>query len=229
MSASVTKRLVAVLLALTLAGMAGCSSSGGDGDGESSSTTSAEASTTSAPGESAGESTDEASLEQCQALSAVPEDQTALDDAVALFPEDLQADTEQFFTDLVAYVTSFDDETGEPSAPSPEPSEALTAYAEGCSELLGDSSGTGGGTPTFTYESMQISGETAVITYTGECPDGSFPTGTGVAVGFSTEPTLAADLGNGEYELTIDVATGATEDQLVAELGLPDTIEGTCG
>ncbi len=232
MSASATRRFAATLILLLAVGLSACSSDDGGTESAGEGTTATEASDDSGGDDGGFEPT----VEQCEAVGSVPEDAAALEETVALFPEDLQEDVRQFGDDLAAYVTSFDDQTGEPSAPEPEPSEALTPVFETCSELLAtdDTTPAGGGEATFTYGSIQIAGESAVISVSGECTDGTFPTGVELVFGPFSDIATAADLGGGEYEFTIDVAAGATEAQLQDELGLdPESIEtsitGTCG
>lgn len=231
MSTALTTRLTLGLVALLFVGLSACSSSDGSGGGDES----AGGTTTEASDDAGGDTADAATEEQCQAIGNVPEDAAALDETVARFPEDLQDDVRQFSEDLVAYVTSFDDETGEPTGSAPEPTEALTAFTAGCAELLGGGDGgdTGPAQPTFTYGGIQVTGETAVVSVTGQCSDGSFPTEVELVYGPFSDVAPAQDLGGGEYEFTIDVTAGATEDQLQSELGLePDlidaSIESTC-
>lgn len=237
MSASVTRRFAATLLLLLAVGLAACSSD--DGGTESA----GDGTTVEASDDGGDTGGFEPTVEQCEAVSSVPEDAAALDDTVASFPEDLQDDVRQFSEDLVTFVTSFDDATGEPSAPEPEPSEALTPVFEACTELLaGDDSGaTDPNTAVFTYNEMVITGETATILVSGACSDGTYPTEVELVYGPFSAVAPGVDLATvgrasvgGEYEFTIDVAAGATEAQLQDELGLdPESIEGsitgTCG
>lgn len=232
MSTPLTKRLALGLVALLLVGLSACSSSGGSGGSGGGDESAGDTTTETSDG---GGTEDAATEEQCQAIGNVPEDAAALDETVALFPEDLQDDVRQFSEDLVAYVTSVDDETGEPTGTAPEATEALTAFTAGCAELLGGGDGgdAGPAQPTFTYGGIQVTGETAVISVTGQCSDGSFPTEVELVYGPFSDVAPGQDLGGGEYEFTIDVAVGATEDQLQSELGLePDlidaSIESTC-
>ena len=231
MSASVTRRFAATLLLLFAVGLTACSSD--DGGTESA----GDGTTVEASDDSGGDDGGfEPTVEQCEAVGSVPEDAAALDKTVASFPEELQDDVRQFGEDLAAYVTSFDDQTGEPSEPQPEPSEALAPVFETCSDLLAtdDTTPAGGGEAAFTFGAIQVAGGSAVVSVSGECTDGTFPTEVELVYGpFSTVAT-ASDLGGGEYEFTIDVADGATEAQLQDELGLdPESIEssitGTCG
>lgn len=240
MSTSVTRRFAFVLLVLLAVGLAACSSDDGGTESAGDGTT-AEASDDGEDGDDAGGF--EPTVEQCEAVGSVPEDAAALDETVALFPEDLQEDVRQFGDDLAAYVTSFDDQTGEPSAPEPEPSEALTPVFETCTELLaGDDGGTTDpNTAEFAFGDIRINGETAIISVSGACSDGTYPTEVELVYGPFSAVAPGVDLATvgrasvgGEYEFTIDVAAGATEAALQDELGLdPESIEssitGTCG
>lgn len=228
MSTAMTKRLTLGLVALLFVGLSACSS-GGDNSRDTSAREPTEATDTTDDTGSAGDA-GAATEEQCQSLGAVPEDAAALDETVALFPDDLQDDVRRFSEDLVAYVTSVDDETGEPTGNVPEASQVLTTFTAGCAELLGSDNGGdhGPAQPTFTFGGVQITGETAVVSVSGECSDGSFPTEVELVYGPFSDVASAQDLGDGDYEFTIDVAAGATEDQLQSELGLePDLIEAS--
>lgn len=233
MSTSMTKRLTLGLVALLFVGLGACSS--GEGGGEASTgDTSTEAS---AAPDDGGDGTDNpedvATEEQCQSIGTVPEDAAAQDETVALFPEALQDDVRQFSEDLVTYVTSVDEETGEPTGSVPEASEALTTFTAGCAELLGagdgDTGDAGGGDPTFSVTGFGLNGTTATYAIAGTCPDGSFPTDVQLTYGPLGEVAIAEDTGDGSYEFDIEVVAGAPEEQLSQELGIPDGIEGTCG
>ena len=129
------KLVTLAAIALLLVGLAGCSSDGDseDAGGETTETTS----TTEATDDGTFEPTDE----QCAALDTVPEDQADLDARVALFPEDLQDDVQEYTESIIAYITSADPETGEPTAPEPAPSEELDAVLTTCASLAGDADG----------------------------------------------------------------------------------------
>lgn len=137
---------------------------------------------------------------------------------------------------MATYLDSFDPETGEPTAPEPQASEALGEFADACSEAGGSGGGDDDGPAVaeFAFGDIQIDGEAAVISVSGECSDGTYPTDVELSYGPFGDVAPAADLGGGEYEFTIDVVAGATPEQLQVELGLePDMIEtsitGTCG
>lgn len=229
MTASVvTRRFAAALLLLLAVGLAACSSDdGGTESAGGDTTTDATEGTDDTSGEDDGPT-----AEQCAALGSLPDAQADVEELVALFPEELQEDVRQFREEAVAYLDSIDPATGEPTAPEPQGSEALLAFSEGCSEAGGDD--TGPATATFTYGDIQVTGESAVISVSGACSDGSFPTDVELVYGPFSATAAGEDLGGGEYSFTIDVAAGATAEQLQVELGLePDFIDssitGTCG
>lgn len=221
MSIAATKRLGLALVALMFIGLSACSSSEESSNSDTSTTSAAESTETTETGA--------ATLEQCEALSNVPEDQAALDATVGLFPDELQSDVRQFSDDVVAYVTSVDEETGEPTAPTPEASEALTAFTAGCAELVGGGDAGGDG-PTFSVTGSGINGTTATFIVTGSCPDGSFPTDVQLTYGPLGEVAVAEEplTPDGSYEFDIEVTAGASEADVLDELGVPDDIEGTC-
>ncbi len=230
MTASVARRLAMTLLALLLAALAACSS----GDGGGSEAADRESESTGSTAEGGEGSADELNAEQCTAFQSLG-DAAALDEAVAIFPEELQDDVQQFGEDLSAFLDSVESGTGEPTAPQPEPTEALANAAASCRDDDGSDGGVPGpATATFTYRDLQIAGDTAVIQVSGACSDGSFPTDVELSYGPFGDVAPGVDAGGGEYEFTVDVVAGAIEENLVVELGLePESIEysitSTCG
>lgn len=230
MTASVARRLAMTLLALLLAALAACSS----GDGGGSEAADRENESTGSTAEGGEGSADELNAEQCTAFQSLG-DAAALDEAVAIFPEELQDDVQQFGEDLSAFLDSVESGTGEPTAPQPEPTEALANAAASCRDDDGSDGGVPGpATATFTYRDLQIAGDTAVIQVSGACSDGSFPTDVELSYGPFGDVAPGVDAGGGEYEFTVDVVAGAIEENLVVELGLePESIEysitSTCG
>ena len=230
MTASLARRLAVTLLALLVPALAACSS--GEGGGSES----AERESESTASTAAGGDDEEAELtaEQCTAFESLG-DAAALEEAVAVFPEELQDDVQQFGDDLSAFLDAVDTGTGEPTAAQPEPTDALANAVASCRDDDGSDGGDPGpSTATFTYGDLQIAGATAVIEVSGECSDGSFPTDVELSYGPFGDVATGVDVGGGEYEFTIDVVAGAIEENLVVELGLePESIEysvtGTCG
>ena len=238
MTASVARRLAMTLLALLLAALAACSS----GDGGGSEAADRESESTGSTAEGGEGSADELNAEQCTAFQSLG-DAAALDEAVAIFPEELQDDVQQFGEERIvaetfpriAFLDSVESGTGEPTAPQPEPTEALANAAASCRDDDGSDGGVPGpATATFTYRDLQIAGDTAVIQVSGACSDGSFPTDVELSYGPFGDVAPGVDAGGGEYEFTVDVVAGAIEENLVVELGLePESIEysitSTCG
>lgn len=201
------------------AGLSACSS---DGDESSGAGTADTTTITAAAGDA---DSFEPTGDQCAALETVPEDQADLDARVALFPDDLQDDVQDYNESIVAYLTSADPQSGEPTAPEPEPSETLAAVLATCASNAGTATSEAGAGE-VTYQSMDLADGIATITVTAACDDGTFPED--VFLSFDGEQLGAFDRGDGEFAVSVEVDADATEEALIDELGLgPDDLSTT--
>ena len=218
-----TTRCLALAVLLTLA--TACSSSSSD---DGSSPANAAGSEESAGGEdAAGTSAADLTTEQCEALQAVEPDD--IDSVADQLPEQLVDELRRYAEELEAWQA----EGTDPTTPQPTPGDELQAAYDHCVELLDLGEVPDAGEAFFGYHSMQITGDTAVVTVAGSCRDGSIPTDVEMSLPLGgTVP--GTDVGAGNFEFTVDVTDTADEEGLIAELGLDaDTIDltvsGTCG
>lgn len=220
-----TTRCLAFTLAVLLTLATACSSSGDDGG----SSANAAGSEESAGGEdAAGTSAADLTTEQCEALQALgPDDIDSVADELS---DQLVDELRRYAEELEAWQA----EGTDPTTPQPTPGDELQAAYDHCVELLDLAPEVpDAGEAFFGYHSMQITGDTAVVTVAGSCRDGSIPTDVEMSLPLGgTVP--GTDVGAGNFEFTVDVTDTADEEGLIAELGLDaDTIDltvsGTCG